>query len=222
MTGARADLYLTQPGRPPVIQRVLSGVLVVAASRSSDGAVATLRLAADQVSRGDRGRGTGAAAVGRAAGRWRMSVDAPARCVVVTADRELAATVAELIDRMPGAELTACLEPARALAAPPACEVLLVGDHDEHPAAELAAQLSSACPGRRRRGAGASAGSGHLPGRAGGPGPGGGRSPAGPRSTGGGDRGGRPAGGQLRARRRPAACWRWPARPVAAAPPRSR
>ncbi len=76
-----------------------------------------------------------------------MSVDAPARCVVVTADRELAATVAELIDRMPGAELTACLEPARALAAPPACEVLLVGDHDEHPAAELAAQLSSACPG---------------------------------------------------------------------------
>jgi Flp pilus assembly protein CpaB len=47
--GVRADLYLTRAGRRPVIQRVLSGVLVVAASRSSDGAVATLRLAPDQV-----------------------------------------------------------------------------------------------------------------------------------------------------------------------------
>ncbi len=59
MTGARADLYLTRPGRPPVIQRVLSGVLVVAASRSSDGAVATLRLAADQVSRAIAAEGLG-------------------------------------------------------------------------------------------------------------------------------------------------------------------
>jgi hypothetical protein len=59
MTSARADLYLTRPGRPPVIQRVLSGVLVVAASRSSDGAVATLRLAPGQVSRAIAAEGLG-------------------------------------------------------------------------------------------------------------------------------------------------------------------
>ncbi len=64
----------------------------------------------------------------------------------MTADRELAATVAELVGRMPGAELVACLEPARALAAPPACEVLLVGDHDDRSAADLAGELAVACP----------------------------------------------------------------------------
>jgi pilus assembly protein CpaE len=76
-----------------------------------------------------------------------MSTDTPARCVLVTADRELATTVGDLIARMPGAELTGSLDPVRALSGPPACDVLLVADGGEHPPAELAAQLGAACPG---------------------------------------------------------------------------
>jgi Flp pilus assembly protein CpaB len=59
MAGVRADVYLTRPGRSPVIQRVLSGVLVVAASRTTDGAVATLRLAPRQVSQAIQAEGLG-------------------------------------------------------------------------------------------------------------------------------------------------------------------
>jgi pilus assembly protein CpaE len=75
-----------------------------------------------------------------------MTVDHPARCVLVTADRELAATVSDLVARTPGAELIATLEPARALAAPPSCEVVLVGDHHDRPASALAAELALTCP----------------------------------------------------------------------------
>ena len=59
MAGMRADLYLTHAGRPPVIQRVLAGVLVVAATHSSDGTVATLRLAPGQVQAAIRAEGMG-------------------------------------------------------------------------------------------------------------------------------------------------------------------
>ncbi|MGN6380329.1 MAG: hypothetical protein ACTHNU_15350, partial [Gaiellales bacterium] len=75
-----------------------------------------------------------------------MTADRPARCVLVTADRELAATVADQVLRMPGADLIATLEPARALAAPPACEVVLVGDHHDRPASALAAELAASSP----------------------------------------------------------------------------
>ena len=44
LPGMRADLYLTEPGRPPHTRLVLSSVEVVAASASGGGAVATLRL----------------------------------------------------------------------------------------------------------------------------------------------------------------------------------
>jgi len=59
MAGVRADLYVTHAGRPPVIQRVLADVLVVAATHSSDGTVATLRLAPGQVEAAIRAEGLG-------------------------------------------------------------------------------------------------------------------------------------------------------------------
>ncbi|MGN6380328.1 MAG: Flp pilus assembly protein CpaB [Gaiellales bacterium] len=51
MAGGRADLYLTRSGRAGPIQRVLSGVLVVSATHSADGSVATLRLPPGMVGR---------------------------------------------------------------------------------------------------------------------------------------------------------------------------
>ena len=68
------------------------------------------------------------------------------RCVLVSADRSLAATVSELIARTPGAELTATMAPVRVLAQPPACDVLLVADGPDRTAAEQAADLAAACP----------------------------------------------------------------------------
>jgi Flp pilus assembly protein CpaB len=68
VAGGRADVYVTAPGRPPRTARVLAGVLVVAASRSADGAVATLRLPARLVA-------TAIAAEG--AGQVRLVVIAP-------------------------------------------------------------------------------------------------------------------------------------------------
>jgi Flp pilus assembly protein CpaB len=59
VAGARADLYVTAPGRPPRTARVLAGVLVVAASRSADGAVATLRLPARLVATAIAAEGAG-------------------------------------------------------------------------------------------------------------------------------------------------------------------
>lgn len=59
VSGALADVYVTQPGRPPTTRRVLARVLVVSASRSADGAVATLRLPADLVATAIAAEGAG-------------------------------------------------------------------------------------------------------------------------------------------------------------------
>lgn len=75
-----------------------------------------------------------------------MSVEDTVRCVLVSSDRELAASVAELVSRMPGAELVATLTAARALARPPACDVLLIGDQPSESPAGLATELTAACP----------------------------------------------------------------------------
>jgi hypothetical protein len=69
----------------------------------------------------------------------------PARCVLVTADRALAATVTELVGRMSGAELVASLPPARLLADPPGCDVLIVADDPDR--LNGAGGLAAACPG---------------------------------------------------------------------------
>jgi flagellar biosynthesis protein FlhG len=55
--------------------------------------------------------------------------DPATRCVLVSSDRELAASIVELVSRAPGAQLVTTLPAAQALARPPACDVLLVGDH---------------------------------------------------------------------------------------------
>jgi Flp pilus assembly protein CpaB len=47
--GATADLYLVEPGQAPHVQLVLSGVLVVASSRSDGATVATLRVGSRDV-----------------------------------------------------------------------------------------------------------------------------------------------------------------------------
>jgi Flp pilus assembly protein CpaB len=57
--GARADVYLIQSGPTPRIRRVLANVLVVAASHSADGSVATLRLPPALVARAISAEGAG-------------------------------------------------------------------------------------------------------------------------------------------------------------------
>jgi Flp pilus assembly protein CpaB len=59
VAGALADVYVTRPGRPPRTRRVLARVLVVSASRSADGAVATLRLPATLVATAIAAEGAG-------------------------------------------------------------------------------------------------------------------------------------------------------------------
>jgi hypothetical protein len=59
LAGARADIYLVRSGRPPRIQRVLTNALVVSASRSADGSVATLRLPPGLVARAISAEGAG-------------------------------------------------------------------------------------------------------------------------------------------------------------------
>ncbi len=44
LTGVRADVYVTPPGRAPRSRLVLAGVVVLAALRSDGGSVATLLL----------------------------------------------------------------------------------------------------------------------------------------------------------------------------------
>lgn len=69
----------------------------------------------------------------------------PTRCVLVTSDRALAATVTELLGRMSGAELVATMPAARMLASPPGCDVLIVTEEPGRPA--IGADLAAACPG---------------------------------------------------------------------------
>lgn len=59
LAGARADVYLIQSGRSPRIRRVLANVLVVSASHSADGSVATLRLPPGLVARAISAEGAG-------------------------------------------------------------------------------------------------------------------------------------------------------------------
>jgi Flp pilus assembly protein CpaB len=59
LAGARADVYLVRSGRPPRIQRVLANALVVSASHSADGSVATLRLSPGLVARAISAEGAG-------------------------------------------------------------------------------------------------------------------------------------------------------------------
>ncbi len=74
-----------------------------------------------------------------------MSDRLPARCVLVTADRALAATVTELVGRMSGAELVVAMPAARLLADPPGCDVLIVADDPDR--LNGAGDLAAACPG---------------------------------------------------------------------------
>jgi MinD-like ATPase involved in chromosome partitioning or flagellar assembly len=69
----------------------------------------------------------------------------PARCVLVTADRALTATVTELVGRMSGADLVASISAARLLANPPGCDVLIVADDRDRLTG--AGDLAAACPG---------------------------------------------------------------------------
>ena len=74
-----------------------------------------------------------------------MSDRLPARCVLVTADRALAATVTELVGRMSGAELVVAMPAARLLTDPPGCDVLIVADDPDR--LNGAGDLAAACPG---------------------------------------------------------------------------
>jgi len=69
----------------------------------------------------------------------------PVRCVLVTADRALTATVTELVGRMSGAELVASMPAAQVLANPPGCDVLIVAEEPDRLTG--AADLAIACPG---------------------------------------------------------------------------
>jgi Flp pilus assembly protein CpaB len=59
IAGAHADLYLTTPGRPPRIRRVLRGVEVIAASRLDGQTAATLRLPREEVATAIEAEGAG-------------------------------------------------------------------------------------------------------------------------------------------------------------------
>lgn len=74
-----------------------------------------------------------------------MSDRLPARCVLVTADRALTATVTELVGRVSGADLVASMPAARLLANPPSCDVLIVADDPDRLTG--AGDLAAACPG---------------------------------------------------------------------------
>ncbi len=75
-----------------------------------------------------------------------MSSASSTRTLVVASDRELGARLTDMLRRAPSIEPLGVIAPARALASPPSCEVLVACDEPGRTAVELAAELVTACP----------------------------------------------------------------------------
>lgn len=148
LAGLRADLYLTEPGRPPRTRCVMRDVLVVSARAGADGSVATLRLPRELVA-------VAIAAEGGGACDWWLTLPGgtsdqmdslTVRCLLVNADRDLAARVAGICARLPGVELVGSCTALQVFGAPPACDVMIVGDGGDRPASSVAGELAAAQP----------------------------------------------------------------------------